>query len=390
MRNPRVLIFSASFGAGHMRAAEALIEAISGTYPRAHLLHLDCWAIINKNLNAVVRDFYIGMLKHTPKLWGRFYYGTARIPPDSVIQRFLDTTGQSTYLDYIESFQPDLIICTYPTVAGAIAQLKCRKKTRVPLAVVITDYTVHNQWIHEGVDLYIVGSSYIYDDFVSRGMAPGQVKATGIPVSPKFDKVMDKTQIQTSLGLMTDRPTCLIMGGAYGVLSELKQLCSNLAMTAIPSQTIVVCGRDERLYKSLDEVITNPRNPIVRFGFVSNVEELMSAADIVITKAGGLTVSEALTKRLPIIIYKPIPGQEEENAAYLEMIGAGRTARTHAELEMILLSLLQDPVQMQSMARAAASALPGHAAERAVQCMFQMVFERAATHTRSVQPGETV
>jgi processive 1,2-diacylglycerol beta-glucosyltransferase len=386
MKIPRVLIFSASFGAGHMRAADALIEAITGIYPQAHLLHLDCWAIVSKNFNSVVRDFYIGMLKHTPRLWGRFYYGTAQISPDSVIQRFLDTTGQNTYMEYIESFQPDLIICTYPTVAGVVAQLKMKGKVKVPLAVVITDYTVHNQWIHEGIDLYIVGSAYIYEDFISRGMSPDQVKATGIPVSPKFDMVMDKSQARLSLGLLPDRPTCLIMGGAYGVLSELKKLCSTLAMTYIPSQTIVVCGRDQRLYKSLDDVVTNPRNPIIRFGFVSNVEELMSAADIVITKAGGLTVSEALTKRLPIIIYKPIPGQEEENAAYLEKIGAGKTAHSHAEVEMILLALLKAPEQMQSMALAAASALPGHSAEKAMQYMFQMIPNLGIWSGR--QPGQ--
>jgi processive 1,2-diacylglycerol beta-glucosyltransferase len=137
----------------------------------------------------------------------------------------------------------------------------------------------------------------------------------------------------------------------------------------------VVCGQDKNLYKSLDNVVENARNPIVRFGFVRNVDELMSAADIVITKAGGLTVSEALTKRLPIIIYKPIPGQEQENAAFLEKIGAGRTAHNQAELEMLLLQLLKHPENMKCMQQAAAEALPGGAAERAVHHMLQLVQE---------------
>lgn len=373
MKKLRVLIFSATFGAGHVRAAEAIIESIRTIEPDAEIKHLDCWAILNKGFNAVARDFYIGMIKRTPKLWGKLYYGTAKISPDSVLQRFLDNTGHSKYLEYIHSFRPDLIVCTYPTVAGVIARLRAKKTVQVPLVVVITDYTVHNQWIHTGVDLYIVGSKEIYDDFAARGIDPDRIKVTGIPVSPRFESSLDRHQIRQELGLRPNRPTCLIMGGAYGVLSDLKGLCQTLAHTPVPAQAIVVCGRDKHLYKSLDSVIEDAVNPVVRFGFVRNVEELMSAADIVITKAGGLTVSEALTKRLPLIIYKPIPGQEQENAAFLERIGAGRTARNKEELEKTLLCLLEHPEDLSIMQKAAAQALPGHAAARAVQYMLELI-----------------
>lgn len=373
MKNPRILIFSASFGAGHVRAAEAIIEAIRQIHPQAEVSHLDCWAIISKYVNAITKSFYIGMLKHTPNLWGGFYYGTAKISSDSVVQRFLDNAGLRTYLDRIHLFKPDLIICTYPTVAGAVALLRKKGAIDIPVAVVITDYTVHNQWIHDGVDLYIVGSAEIYNDFVARGIAPKKVKFTGIPVSPRFEFDLDRDQIRDRLGLLPNRPTCLIMGGAYGVLSELKKLCMTLASTSIPAQSIVVCGRDQHLYKSLEDIVNNTRNPMARFGFVSNVEELMSASDIIITKAGGLTVSEALTKRLPIIVYKPIPGQEQENTAYLQRIGAGAAAHSHLQLEEMLLSLLEHPRQLQTMSRAAAQALPGHAAEKAVEYMLSLI-----------------
>ncbi|MDD3363570.1 MAG: glycosyltransferase [Syntrophomonas sp.] len=375
MKNLRVLVFSATFGAGHVRAAEALIESIRKINPYAEIKHLDCWAILSKKFNTVLTDFYIEMIKRTPKLWGKLYYGTSEISPDSIVQRFLNNTGQRKYLKYIDSFQPDFIICTYPTVAGVLAQLRSKKLLNIPLVVVITDYAIHNQWIHTGVDLYIVGCNDIYNSFVARGIDPDTIKVTGIPVSPKFECDLNRTEIMVGLGLIPNRPTCLIMGGAYGVLSELKQLCRTLADTLVPSQTIVVCGKDNNLYNSLDEVIENARNPIVRFGFVRNVEELMSAADIVITKAGGLTVSEALTKRLPIIIYKPIPGQEQENASYLEKIGAGITAHSLKELEKILLFLLDHPKDIENMRQAAAKALPGHAADQAVQHMMQMLRE---------------
>lgn len=373
MQDPRVLIFSASFGAGHVRAAEALIEAIHQIQPGSEITHLDCWAILNKTFTSMAKDLYISMLKHTPHLYGGLYDSTANFSSASLFHRFFDNTGQSKYLRCIQSFKPDLIICTYHTVAGAIADLKLRKLVDVPLVVVITDYSVHNQWIHPGVDLYIVGSDDIHRKFVSRDFDPDQVKVTGIPVSPRFEYHLDQAEIRARLGLLPDRPTCLIMAGAYGVLSEIKDLCQILAKTSVPAQTIVVCGRDEGLYKSLDDILATSCNPMIRFGFVDNVEELMSAADIMVTKAGGLTVSEALAKRLPMIIYKPIPGVEQANAAFLEKIGAGQIVHSQEDLERLLLPLLEQPKAMRAMQEAASQALPGSAAKLAVQHMLHLV-----------------
>jgi processive 1,2-diacylglycerol beta-glucosyltransferase len=373
MKNLRVLVFSATFGAGHVRAAEALIESIHNLSAGAKVTHIDCWAVLSKNLNEVFKDFYIGMIKHTPKLWGKFYYVTSAISPDSVFQRGLNNIGQSKYLTYISEFQPDLIICTYPTVAGVLADLRLKQLLDVPLVAVVTDYAVHSQWIHHGVDLYIVGCADICSSFISRGIDPGRIKVTGIPVSSKFECDLNRSEIMDSLGLLPNRPTVLIMGGAYGVLSEMKDLCSTLADTLTPCQSIVVCGQDKNLYESLDELVENAQNPVLRFGYVNNVEELMTAADVIITKAGGLTVSEALTKRLPIIVYKPIPGQEQENALFLEKIGAGVTAGTQVELEKMLLSLLDHPENLEKMRQAAVRAVPGQAANLAVQAMLDLV-----------------
>ncbi|GAB6172169.1 hypothetical protein JCM15765_16470 [Paradesulfitobacterium aromaticivorans] len=187
MEQMSVLIFSATSGAGHVRAAEAVIEALRAKDPNVKITHLDFGAFLSKTFNTVVKNTYIELIKHTPKLWGKFYYRTSKIPPDSVLQRFLNGLGRSEFVKFIQALQ----------------------------------------------------------------------------------------------------------------------------------------------------------NPVARFGFVQNVEELMSAADIIITKAGGLTVSEALTKRVPLVIFRPIPGQEEENAIYLEGIGAGRVAKSEEELEkIILLSVL--------------------------------------------------
>lgn len=366
MQSLRVLIFSATFGAGHVRAAEAVQEALLTRTPQTEIIHLDFGEFISKTINKVVKNTYIDLIKYTPKLWGKFYYRTAKISSDSVVQRFINKLGRREFLNYILKLHPDVIICTYPTVAGILAELRLKKTLPVPVMTIVTDYTVHGQWIHQGVDVYIVGCQEARDHLVKHGIQPEKIKVTGIPVSPKFERPLDRGKILAKLGLKEGVATVLVMGGAYGVLGGVKQVLKFLGESRYPVQSIVVCGRDERLYKSLDQVVAEAGNLIVRFGFVTNVEELMTAADLIITKAGGLTVSESLTKGLPLIIYKPIPGQEAANAHFLMRIGAGKLAYTEEELETILADLLQNPKKLGLMRKAASAAIPRRAAERAV------------------------
>ncbi|HWQ41391.1 MAG TPA: glycosyltransferase, partial [Desulfosporosinus sp.] len=323
MKQLKVLIFSASFGAGHVRAAEAIIEVLRSKELRAEITHMDFGAFLNKTFNSVIKSTYIKLIKHTPKLWGEFYYRTSKIAPDSLFQRFLNGLGRREFEELLYKLQPKLVICTYPTVAGVLAQLRLKGILNVPLVTIVTDYAVHSQWIHPGVDLYIVGCERVYNGLVARGIHPSSIRITGIPVSPKFEQKVDRQKILKKFNLRPNLLTVLVMGGAYGVLGGAKWICKILTETELPVQTLIVCGQDEKLYKSLDPLIEAGKNQLVRFGFVNNVEELMSVADMIITKAGGLTVSEALTKLVPLVIFRPIPGQEEENTIYLEGIGAG-------------------------------------------------------------------
>jgi processive 1,2-diacylglycerol beta-glucosyltransferase len=372
----RVLIFSATFGAGHVRAAEAIFEAIRTKEPSSEIIHLDFGEFLNKTINTVVKSTYIELIKHTPKLWGKFYYRTSKISPHSVFQRFLNRLGRREFLEYINSLQPDLIICTYPTVAGILAQLRLNHALDIPLVTVVTDYAIHSQWIHPGVDLYIVGCQEVSDGLISRGIEKQRIKVTGIPVSPKFEIPLERHVLCEKLGLDSERITLLVMGGAYGVLDGAKWISRIIADSKEDIQAIIVCGRDEKLYKSLDSIISEARNPILLLGYVRNVEELMSVSDLIITKAGGLTVSEALTKRLPLVIFKPIPGQEEANAIFVEKIEAGLVAYTVEELERILYRLINQPQDLKSMCLAAERSVVGNSAEQAVNHMLKLIDEQ--------------
>ena len=375
MNDPRILVFSAKFGNGHLRAAQALIESIYEIYPQAEVAHLDAVEMLNKRFNTVLKDIYLGMIKRTPRLWGGFYNGTAGISPDAGLNRLINNVGQIKYMKCINAFQPDLIICTYPTVAGVLARLRLKKVLAVPVATVITDYTIHSQWIHAGTDLYIVGCEDVRRGLVAKGIDPACIKVTGIPVSLRFEDELDRSNLMKEFGLEPRLPVVLVMGGAYGVLEDIKGVCNMLASTSLPCQTMVVCGRDEKLYASLDKATLKGSNAMYKYGFVNNVEELMTVADIVITKAGGLTVSEALTKGVPMIIYKPIPGQEEQNTSFVVRNGAGIAVGSRSDLEKNLYEFLADPALRKKMKQAAAAALPGQAARQAVRYMLQLTEE---------------
>ena len=381
MKALRILVFSASFGAGHLKAAEAMIETMKSVEPTAEIIHEDFMMLINSTLNHLIQASYIKLIKRAPEIWGKFYNRTQEIAEDSLFQRFLNTLGRTQFVKYIEAKRPDIIVCTYPTVAGVLAQLRQKGELTIPLVTVITDYTVHSQWIHPGVDLYIVGSTKIYEGLVERGIAPHRIQVSGIPVNPRFENKVDKKKILAELGLDSKRMTFLIMGGAYGVLEKAKWMCKLMTQSQAPLQVIVVCGKDRRLYQSLDSVVEEAQNPILRFQFVNNVNELMTVADVIVTKAGGLTVTEALTKRLPMIIYKPIPGQEESNAAFIHDIGAGRIAHTDEEFVAILDELVHAPNALKKMSFASVKAFPEHSALRAVESILELADDRSFSST---------
>lgn len=375
MRELRILVFSAGFGNGHFRAAEAVIEGIKIKEPNADIIHLDFGDFLSKGFNTMAKNVYLEMIKHTPKLWGMFYYKTAKFRPDSMMQRFLKQLGRRDFLRYIQTFDPDLIVCTYPTVSSILAQLRLEQILRVPIITVITDYTVHSHWVHPGVDRYMVACKEVKKSLIDWGIKENSILVTGIPVSPKFELAMDRGPIISLLGLNPDIPIFLVMGGAYGSLKSTKRICQRLANSRLPVQTIIVCGKNTKLFQALGEVIEHSLNPMIRLGYVNNIEELMSISTLIITKAGGLTVSEALTKHLPLVIYKAIPGQEEANAHFLLGLGAGNLANSEEDLDSLLRRYLLNPLEIEMMRENAAKSMIGKSAERTVEGMLEILLE---------------
>lgn len=362
---PRILIITASFGEGHRQASVALQEEFQRQIPQATVRLVDFGQFMNRAFYELVRLSYIFSLRYAPFLYGSFYRRTMRIRPDSFFQRRLNSLGQHALQRFLYEYSPNLVVSTYPTPTGVMAQLRQQGFTDVPLATVITDYTVHSQWLHPAVDFYFVGADSLREGLIERGLNPSCIYASGIPVRRQFAQPLEKLQARQQLGLHPKQPVLLLMGGAFGVLPRLHKMPQLFHSLWPELQLIVICGRDGRLQRRFtQEAAQLPFGRMHVFGYVDHVDVFMAAADVIITKAGGLTVTEALARHLPLLIFRPLPGQEEQNTRFLVQAGAAVAASRLSELQRCLSELFVSPERLAQMQAAAARlARPNAAAE---------------------------
>ncbi len=333
-----ILILSASYGAGHDSVASAVNEVIRRERPDITTEVRDYFDFVSPRLNSLVRFTYVKSVRHAPSLWGAFYRATHAVKPDSPTQKFLNSLGRDELLGHLTSQSSKLVVCTYPTPAGVISTLRNEGRLDVPVVTVVTDYAVHSQWVHPEVDRYLVPSESVAGGLIERGIDEARVEVTGLPISPKFSSTLGKSEMRQKHGLDEDRPVVLVMAGAYGMLSGVTEVVEECVSLPERPQVLVVCGRSPKMKQHLEGKFSS--KDVVALGFVDYVDELFEAADVLITKAGGITVSEALAKKIPMIIYRPIPGQEDFNTQYLLAHGAGLSANDREELRSQLALLL--------------------------------------------------
>lgn len=338
----RVLILSASYGEGHQQAALAVQEALVARNPGVDVKIIDYLHTVHPMLNSVARYCYLKSVRFAPALYGLFYKGTSRITSRSLLQRRLNHLGLEDLAEYLHAYRPTVVLSTFPTPAGVMSLLKQRGLTDIPGATVITDHAIHSQWIHPCTDHYFVGSEHVRMGLIARGVSEHRISVTGIPIRPEFFNPVDTDSIRRRLGLETDVPTLLVMGGAYGVLGDITQICEELFASKRRIQVIVVCGRNTRMRAQVEQLAQEAQNPVWVFGFSREIHELMAVSDLVITKAGGLTISEALAMELPMLLYRPIPGQETQNAAFLVKSRVAVLARTRKHVIMHVERLFRD------------------------------------------------
>lgn len=346
-------VLSCGYGGGHRRVAETIAgEWRVLTGGRADVVDYFT-RFANPAFDSLTRFGYYQVIRFAPGLQGRFYRYMGRIRPDSRFRRAVNRTGKARLARYLAGVRPDVVCCVHWTFAGTMSELKGKGQTRVPCLTVITDYTAHGQWIHPHIDVYAAAHDALADALRRRGVPPDRIVASGIPVERKFDRPADRAAAKVRIGLAPDVPVVLVMAGAYAALGRVDDLVRVLAQSRTNVQPIVVCANAPRLAQRVHAAAAQSPHPFRVCGYVDNVEDLMAAADLLMTKAGGVTVSEALVSRLPMLLYGSIPGHEESNAQFLVGEGAAVAARTPEEAGTQLEALLAGPGGLEDMRRAA-------------------------------------
>lgn len=366
-----ILIFSSQYGEGHFQAGEALTETLRMQPTSIEARHLDFGSFFYFK-DYFLRKAYSTMIKKTPKLWRVLFEKTVSITAEDC-RKLARGLEKKKVLDQIWRYDPDVIVSTHFIPAAIMGELKLKGLIKAPLITVVTDYLVHGLWIHSGTDKYIVGDSDVGNRLILAGVAPDKIMPTGIPLRPGFSTAGPKGAAKQKLGLETDRKTILVMGLNGKPVSSVEEIRDILYLLSadIPAQFLVVCGTNKELYSELKKEIVEEKLRVRLFGHVENVQELMAAADLLITKGGALTISEALAMGLPMLMYKPIPGHEKGNAVFVENAGAGKLVTTTEELVASAVALYNHPDKLDTMSFAARKVLPPNPAENAVKFILQ-------------------
>jgi processive 1,2-diacylglycerol beta-glucosyltransferase len=364
-----ILILSVSAGAGHVRAAQALEAAAKTANPPLAATHLDLLTLVPKEFRKLYAEQYIKLVDRLPQLWSFLYAKSDRPSRDSLLgnlKRAAEKLNTRKLQAEIARLRPDAILCTHFLPAELLsrqkAQLKNKGATLPPLWVQVTDFDVHALWVHPHVDRYCVASDEVAFRLADRGVPRSKISVTGIPVMPQFSAALDRTECALELGLAPARFTVALMAGGAGV-GALDELAARLLRASDELQLIALAGRNAELLARLRKLAKSHPGQLFPLGFTITVERVMSASDLVVTKPGGLTVSECLARHKPMLLVSPIPGQEERNADYLLEAGAALKAADAATLEFKLGQLLADPARLRAMSEAAHRIGRPHAAQ---------------------------
>ena len=347
----KIMLLTAATGGGHLRAAAAIEKYIKEN-TAYDVVTVDALKAIGKFLDKTVCDSYLFMAKRTPALFGRLYKRTNKENLFSDLVPKLSGLFSSLLLRSIEDYEPDVIITTHPFATEMVSDLKEDGSVKAPLICVITDYGVHRAYICKCVDAYVVATEDMIPELTAFGIPLEKIHPFGIPVHGVFFDHVDQDEMLRSLGLDPELPTLLFMAGSFGV-SNIIGLYRDLDSTDVAMQIIVITGRNEKLFEAFEkEVEKGSRIPTKLVYFTDEVEKYMHAADLLVTKPGGLTVSEALACNLPMAVFDAIPGQEEDNANFLKTHDMCVRLQKGGDFAQEISSLLRERHRLQEMREA--------------------------------------
>jgi processive 1,2-diacylglycerol beta-glucosyltransferase len=352
LRKKRILILSEGFGKGHTQAAYALSVGIRQSSSDVITRVMELGAFLHPTIAPWVFSAYRRTVISQPKLYGMIYRHQYKKSLNRVAGLALHRIFYSQTKVIIKQLKPDIIVCTHPFPNVIVSRLK-RSGLSIPLFTVITDYDAHGTWIDSQVDKYLVSTDSVRKKLLHRGVPESHVEVTGIPVHPKFNLEHSREQILSEFGLK-EMPTVMIMGGGWGVFNkeEKGRLLSYIAGWRESIQLLICLGTNEKAKHQLLEEETFRHPNIHLIGFTPDINKLMDVSDLLITKPGGMTCTEAVAKGIPMLFYSAIPGQEEENCHYFEEQGYGQMIHSFETIDHWF-HLLQKDYQAMATRRSA-------------------------------------
>ncbi|MDD4940156.1 MAG: glycosyltransferase [Candidatus Omnitrophica bacterium] len=337
---------------GHHCATIAVEKALKILYPKIHTLNINAFNYTNPISEKIINRLYMAVIKRTPQIWDYLYDNPSVAKKLENIKQTIHKFNSPKLKVLFDKFKPDAVICSQAFPCGMVSDYKKTYGSDLPLVAVLTDYIPHSYWVYDNVDYYITPSDEVSARLEKKGIPAGKIKPLGIPFDPKFNEPVSRAEVMRKLGLDPSVPALLIMGGGQG-LGPIKAIVKSLEKVKRDFQQLIVTGSNKKLYRSLKRKIKKYKKKIHLFGYVSNINELMSVSCAVVTKPGGVTTSEALAKKLPILIIKPIPGQEESNTVYLTGNKAAIKVAAPKDINLVVEELLSDRKKLSRLSESA-------------------------------------
>lgn len=334
-----ILFISEVFGSGHTKVAEALEQSISLIEPSVQTSIIEPGMILHPVTTSIFLHSYKKIITRYPSLWRMIYHSKEDQPPSRWFQFLIYQLFHRNLDQYVEKFNPNLVICTHPFSSSSISRMK-QAGSPIQLCTVITDFHAHRAYVQQEVDLYMVSDEDVSQQLIDMGISQDKIAITGIPTRYDFWHKSEQIEAQKKLQL-NRRPTVLVMGGGFG-LGGIKDIAFSLLKWKEKIQILICTGSNEPLRLSLTHN-KNFHHPNVKItGFVDDIDVMFDSANLIITKPGGVTCFEALTKGIPMLLYQPVPGHEEQNLNHLVNLELAAKLNHIQELDHWIQTLLED------------------------------------------------
>jgi processive 1,2-diacylglycerol beta-glucosyltransferase len=356
-KQPRVLVLAASVGAGHVRAAQAVELALRQTRPDAVVRNIDVLEFTNAAFRKVYGQAYLDLVNKAPHFLGYFYDlmdqpSTSGKNRRDRLRLAVEKLNLRSFVRFLGEEPWDLVINTHFLPAEIIAALRRRDGLDLPQVTVTTDFETHRLWVNQPCDHYFTATEEGAQYLQHWGVPKTDTTATGIPIHPVFATPRDRKACCAKHGLTGDRPVVLQLAGGFGV-GPIEQIYRAVLDVAVPLEVVVITGKNEKAKTQLETVAAPARHRTKVMGFTTEIDELMAAADLVVSKPGGLTTSETLARGAAMVIVNPIPGQESRNSDFLLENGAAIKVNNVATLAYKVTALLREPERLARLKEAA-------------------------------------